>query len=288
MDTVSPPQEFDAPGERPRRRRRWVWIAVGALAGAVALFLVVTGLSLAIYHSQEARPVPVFPSLAEHPDPSLSGTVAYYDAQSSCIRIVAAAGQPSKQVWCLPAEGPATWMKLGKPAGPQLVWRDNGQLEVTMFRWTPGPSQKTAPELRRGWQKIIDVRTGKVTDVPAAVTPSSPNLATEPTTSPHGDRIVTTSDPSTGKATVVLADASGTQRTLLSVHGPGEYTYQFGTAFWAPGYRWIAVADDGRILVVTPTDPAVTRVLRTGTGGGAGGGTAGPAFAITAENILGR
>jgi hypothetical protein len=282
----TPPLENEAQTERPRRRRRWIWIAGGVLAGAFALFWVVVGLGTVIYHLQESRPIPSFPSLADHPDPSLSGTVAYYNSQSGCISIVAAAGQPSKQVWCLPKEGPSTWVNVGKPAGPQLVWLKDGRLEVTMFRWLPTPDKKRAPELRPGWQKIIDVRTGAVENVPTSQLPSSPNLTTEPTTSPSGNRITWTSDQSTGKANVFVTDASGSKRTLLSVHGPGEYTYQFGPAFWAPNYQWIAAADDGRILVITPSDPAVTRVLRTGTGGGAGGGTAGPAFAITAENIL--
>ena len=284
MGTSTMLLEKEAGIERRRRRGRWLWIWIAVGVGAFALLWVVLG--MVIYHSQESRPIPTFPSLADHPDPSLSGTVAYYDSQSGCIRIVAAAGQPSKQAWCLPKEGPSTWLKVGKPAGPQLVWRKDGQLEVTMFRWTPTPDQKTAPALRPGWQKIIDVRSGTVENVPAAQVPSSPNLTTEPTTSPGGDRITWTSDPPTGKVNVFVTDASGSKRTLLSVHGPGEYTYQFGPVFWAPNYQWIAAADDGRILVITPTAPAVTRVLRTGTGGGAGGGTAGPAFAITTENIL--
>ncbi len=272
--------------ELPPRRRRWIWIAVGVVVSLFALFWVVVGLGMVIYHSQESRPIPSFPSLADHPDPSLSGTVAYYDSQSGCIRIVAAAGQPSKQVWCLPKEGPSTWLDVGKPAGPQIVWRKDGRLEVTMFRWTPTADKTSAPALGPGWQKIIDVPTGAVENVPTARVPSSPNVTTEPTTSPSGARITWTSDPPTGKANVFVTDASGSKRTLLSVHGPGEYAYQFGPVFWAPDYKWIAAADDGRILVITPTDPAVIRVLRTGTGGGAGGGTAGPAFAITTENIL--
>jgi hypothetical protein len=283
MGAGTPPLE--KPLVLPPRRRRGIWIAV-AVVGAFALFWVVVGLGMVIYHWQESRPIPSFASLADHPDPSLSGTVAYYDSQSGCIGIVAAAGQPSKQVWCLPKEGPSTWVDVGKPAGPQLVWRADGRLEVTMFRWTPTADKKTAPALRPGWQKIIDVRAGAVDDVPTAQVPSSPNLTTELMTSPSGDRITWTTDPPTGKANVFVTDASGSKRTLLAVHGPGEYTYQFGPVFWAPNYQWIAAADDGRILVITPTAPAVTRVLRTGTGGGAGGGTAGPAFAITTENIL--
>jgi hypothetical protein len=286
MGTGPPQLENEPPIERPPRRRHRVRVAVAVVVSAVALFWVVVGLGMVIYHWQESRPIPSFASLADHPDPSLSGTVAYYDSQSGCIRIVAAAGQPSQQVWCLPKEGPSTWAEVGKPAGPQLVWRTGGRLEITMFRWTATADNKTAPTLRPGWQKVIDLRTGAVDNTPTAEVPSSPNLTTEPTTSPSGDRITWTTDPPTGKAKVFVTDASGSKRTLLAVHGPGEYTYQFGPVFWAPNYQWIAAADDGRILVITPTAPAVTRVLRTGTGGGAGGGTAGPPFAITTENIL--
>jgi hypothetical protein len=286
--TATPPQ--NAPGEptapdRPQRAR-WIWITLGVIVGAVALFIIVSVAAIAIYHAREGRPIPAFASLADHPDRSLQGTIAFYDSRSRCVRLVAAAGQPSKQVWCLTKEGPSTWVKVGKPAGPQLVWRKDGRLEVTMFRWTPTADKKRAPELRPGWQKLIDVRTGAVENVPTAQVPSSPNLTTESTTSPSGDRVTFTSDPPTGKANVFVTDASGLKRTLLSVHGPGEYTYQFGPVFWAPNYQWIAAADDGRILVITTANPALSRVLRTGTGGGAGGGTAGPAFAISAENIL--
>jgi hypothetical protein len=286
MGEASPEIEQTPPTGPPPRRRRRLRIAIGAVVGAFALFWVVVGLGLVIYHRQEARPIPSFSSLADHPDPSLSGTVAYYDSQSGCIRIVAAAGRPSKQVWCLPKEGPSTWVKVGKPAGPQLVWRKDGRLEVTMFRWAPTTDKKRAPALRPGWQKVIDIRTGAVENIPTARVPSSPNVTTEATTSPSGDRITFTSDPPTGKANVFVTDASGSKRTLLSVHGPGEYTYRFGPVFWAPNYQWIAAADDGRILVITTANPALTRVLRAGTGGGAGGGTAGPAFAITADNLL--
>ena len=283
----SPVLDTPTPAERPsRRRRRWPWITIGVIVGLLAAFSIVVAVGIRIAHWQESRPIPTFDSLAEHPDASLSGTVAYYDSQSGCIQLVSATGQPSKQLWCLPKEEPSTWVKDGKPAGPQLVWRDDGRLEVTMFRWASPAGEKTAPELRPGWQKIIDARSGAVEDVPAADVPASPNTTTEPTTSPRGERVTSTSDPSTGEVQVDLTDASGTTRTLLSAHGPGEYTYQFGPVFWAPDYEWIAAADDGRILVITPDEPSMTRVLRTGTGGGAGGGTAGPAFAVTSEDIL--
>ena len=253
--------------------------------GLVAVFALVVG------PGPPSRPrgsaVPTFASLADHADRSLGGTVAYYDQRTGCIRIVAAAGRPSKKVWCLPAEGPSTWVEEGKPVGPQLVWRPDGRLEVTMFRMKPEPGsdKKSAPPLTPGWQKIVDVRTGAVEDVPAAKVPSTPNSTTEATVSARGERVSFTADAQTGKVKVTLTDASGA-RMLLSVHGPGEYGYDFGPVFWAPNWKWIAAADDGRILVITPTNPPVTRVLVTGSGGGAGGGTAGPEFAVTDANIL--
>jgi hypothetical protein len=256
---------------------------VVALFAAVALAGVV---AIAVFHAREGRPVPSFPSLAEHPDPSLHGTVAYFDPQRGCVRLVAAAGAPSKDLYCLPAEGPSNWVKVGKPAGPQLVWRDDGRLEITMFRMVPrAADEKSPPALEPGWQKIVDPRTGKVEDVPTADLPPAPITTAGPSVNPRGERVTWSADQLTGRVEVKLTDAHGT-RTLLAAHGPGEYGYRFGPVFWAPTWKWVAASDDGRILVITPTDPAVTRVLVANSGGGAGGGTAGPEFAVTAADLL--
>lgn len=274
------------PPRPPRRRRRWTWLVVGVAVGVFAVVAFVVGVGAGLFHPNEGRALPTFPSLAEQPDASLHGTVAYYANSTGCIRLVAAAGQPSKDLWCLPSEGPSTWVRVGKPVGPQLVWRSDGRLEVTMFRMKPSsPGVKGYPGLKAGWQKIIDVRTGNVENVPAAQVPSAPNTTTQPTVNPNGDRVSYTFDAASGRATVTLTDSTGT-RTLLSAHGPGEYTYGFGPVFWAPNGQWIAASDDGRILVITPANPSVTRVLVTDSGGGAGGGTAGPAFAVTSANLL--
>jgi hypothetical protein len=275
----------DPADERARRhRRRWMGAMLGVL-GTIAVFAVVVGVGFVVGHVREARPLPTFPSLAEHPDPSLQGTVAYYADDTRCIRLVASAGTPSRNLWCLPPEGPSTWETTGKPVGPQLVWRPDGRLEITMFRMKPTKDTKSAPPLTRGWQKIIDVHNRAVEDVPTAEVPESPNLSTQPTVNAQGEQLRMNFDAATGKAEVTLTTRSGT-RALLSVHGPGEYTYQFGPVFWAPNGNWIAATDDGRILIIDPRDPATTRILVTGTGGGAGGGTAGPTFAVTSENIL--
>jgi hypothetical protein len=137
-----------------------------------------------------------------------------------------------------------------------------------------------APVYTAGWQKIVDVRTGTVEDVPPADLPSAPNLTTHPTVSPGGQRLSWNSNGQTGRVKVMLTDQAGT-RTLLSAHGPGEYGYSLYSVFWAPNWQWVAV-DDGRILITTTGALPVTRVLVDGSGGWG----AFPTFAVSTENVL--
>jgi hypothetical protein len=265
-----------------KTRRRW---GIAVTAGVVLLgFAAWIAFNVFV---DESRPVPSFPSLAEKPDPSLQGTVAYTD-RNGCVRLVAAAGTPSKEVYCLPTEDMSKAPQVGKEVGPQPVWLPDGRLEVTVFRMDPSQAKgsKTAPELVAGWRKILDVRAGEVEDVPTSELPSTPNLTTEPTVSPDGKRVTVRSDQMTGKVKVVLSDDTGS-RTVLTAHGPGKYMYSM-RAFWAPSWQWIA-ADDGRILVITTDDPSTTRVLVDDPGGGRSGGTVpgdAATFAVTADNIL--
>ena len=266
------------------RRPRWVWVVAG-IVGAIILAVaaLVLGFGGGLFHPHGSRALPRFPSLADQPDPSLHGTVAYFSDDSHCVRIIAASGRASKDVLCLSQSDLAVRPEQGvKPAGPQLVWLAGDRLEVTMFLWKPATG---TPVYTPDWQKVVDVRTGKVDVVAPAQVPSMPNTAGGPTVSPSGEQVAYTFDAATGRVQVTLTDPSGS-RTLLSVRGPGEYTYRFGPVFWAPNWKWIAASDDGRILVITPGSPAATRVLVTHSGGGAGGGTAGPAFAVTGSDLL--
>jgi hypothetical protein len=281
MDTSGGPQsagsrasqdpQAAATDRTPSRRRRAILVAAVIVAAAAIVVIVVADAG--------NRSVPSFPSLADKPDATLRGTVAYLDEATDCVRIVAAAGQPSKEVMCLPPLDPADAATRGKPVGPQLVWLADGRLEVTMFRMTDPPG----PNFRPGWQKIVDVRTGAVTETPATQVPSVPDLRGRPTVSPDGARVSFTSNAESGHVTITLTDASGASRTLLDERGPGKYTYGVYAAFWSPDYTSI-FADDGRILVITPGEPPTVRVLTEQSSSGLDGDQA--RFAVTRENLL--
>jgi hypothetical protein len=265
-------------GPASATRRRGLVVLASTI---VAVSLIVLGMAL-LFLRGVSRPVPSFASLAEHPDHALQGTVAYFADQSGCVRIVAAAGAPSKDVLCIPPQDVTKALELGKEVGPQLVWLPDGRLEVTMFRQT----KKPGPGFNPGWQKIVDVRTGHVQNVPRAEVPSNPNLHTRPTMSPDGERIIMTSDPPSGRVKVVLAGGAGS-RTVLSAQGPPSYTYGLYSAFWEPDWQWIA-ADDGRILIITTGNPPVTRVLTDESSRVAFGGEDPriARFAVTDKNLL--
>ena len=252
------------------------WSIWPFIVGAVALAAVVVGFFVVRDLIAYGRPVPEFPSLADDPDSSLHGTVAYFamdtepktQINSGCVRVVAAAGSPSRDVLCLTDEGYDT--------GPQLAFLPYGRLEVTMFSWP------TDQPLVVAWQKIVDVRTGETEDVSAAQIPAAP-VAMGPTATPAGERITATSQGNS--AELVLTDADGGSRTLWSAEVSPEYSIK---AFWAPDWEWV-LACDGRLLVVTIDDPAQVRVLVAETGGLGGWGSTEPPlalFAVTDLNLL--
>lgn len=262
-----------------RKTRRIAWAGAAALVTVViiAAFLVFGG----SHHA-----VPRFPSLTAHPDPSLHGTVAYFTTHS-CVEAVSASGRFSKQVLCIAPDDVRKPQADSKPIGPQLVWRADGRLEVTMFRMSIAGKGR-APTYSAGWQKVVDLRTGAVTQTPAADLPRTWNTATRPTTNGSGQTVSISNSPAgTGKITITLTEADGRQRTLLSAQGPGEYTYHLYAAFWSPDGQLIA-ADDGRILIITPENPAVTRVLvERPASGGFSEVPARANFAITTADLLG-
>ena len=166
MVSVTP--EASGAGRRRRgRRHRWV-VYVAATVGVLVLALTV---AVVLEVAQEAsRKVPEFPSLVAHPDTRLHGTVAYV-ASDGCIHVIAASGTGDRSVHCLDrAQDPEEAKRLGKLIGPQLLWLDDGRLEITMFRMPMGPDDVWHP----GSQQVLDVTTGAVEDVPTADLPAAP------------------------------------------------------------------------------------------------------------------
>ena len=267
--------------ESDDRKRNW---SVGWVVGIVVAVaaLVAVGFVVTVVLIESDQEIPEFPSLVDDPDLSLQGTFAYTDAGTGCVRIIAASGSASKDVYC-----PEPWSvdeaaKLGKPIGPQLVWLEDGRLEATWFRMV-GPPDKG---LRPGWQVVIDVRSGEVEELTRDSAPSEPNLDTRPQISPDGSEITSESDSLNGRIDVSIVQPDGESKTLLSAQGPGKYMYGVRGTLWSPDYEWIVV-DDGRILIVTLGEPALVRVLVDSLGGGLDGNDPRESsFALTAENYL--
>lgn len=253
------------------RRPIWPYIVV-----ALVLGLVVVGFFVIRDLIAFGRPAPEFPALADAPDSSLHGTVAYFamvgdpktQIESGCVRVVAAAGAPSQDVLCV--------TDAGYDTGPQLAFLPDGRLEVTMFSWP------TDQPLVVAWQKIVDVRTGETEDIPLAQVPAGPSVQGT-AVSPAGEEIIARNGGN--ESSVALVTSDGAARTLWSGEVSPEYSIQ---VIWAPNWEWV-LAYDGRVLVVTVDDPAQVRVLVAEPGGLGGWGSTDPRiapYAVTDLDLL--
>ena len=209
----------------------------------------------------ERREIPKFIELEKYPDPALKGTVAYVDPTSGCVRIVPLGGGVSAQVHCVKWFGNEDPEIEKKPIGPQLVWLPDGRLEVTMFLVDISQERSDSPDdFSAGWQTIVDVKRRLYTETPEAEVPSKPNMSTRLTTNPKGEVLAYNTDEKKGNITITLTDATGSERVLLDEQGPRNRNYGLNAVFWAPDFQSV-IADDGRILVIVPSEPAVTREL---------------------------
>ncbi len=227
--------EYPPPRRRKMRSRTLMILAV------VAALMLVGGFFFGRALWWSLRPTPTFSSLAEHPDRSLHGTIAYIAPypHDNCIRVVAASGATSKQVACVDG------------AAGELEWLPDGRLQSTRYKGGEG----TADTKR--W--IINVDTGAVETIPKEKIPPRTDAPTV-VVGPDGERVTTKS--SRGRLTTTLTTGQGT-RTLLSVGAPDTYT--FGPPVWNRDGSWFVVKDDlDRLLLVTTADPSRTRVLVKG------------------------
>jgi WD40 repeat protein len=227
-------QETAPPASKTKRP----WVIVVVFVGIVA----VVGLAALVYTAvRSATSVPSFPALADNPDSSLHGTVAYTDwGINPCVHVIAIAGAPSKQLACFDRK------TEGWPS--ELVWLPDGRLQVT---------QNDNADIAK-WRKIYNVSTGAVENIPAAKIPDKSVPVKPVTVNPDGARLTSTSKD--GNVEVVLTETGGQRRTLLKANGGS--TYEIGPPNWSPDWKTVLMTDAAaRLLITTPNEPSKTYVL---------------------------
>jgi hypothetical protein len=168
--------------------------------GVALVAIVAVGL-FGFWAFRHANATPEFASLADAPDASLIGTVAYLNWEmDACLRVVPAAGGPIRTVTCLAGIN---------GGGSELGWLDDGRVTVTVY----GESQK-----------FIDITTAAVEDVPVAQVPQVAPDRQPVTVSQDGRRLTSIND---GGRVQIIVEQNGTTRVLLDAKGGS--TYEIGT-----------------------------------------------------------
>jgi hypothetical protein len=216
--------------------RRGVAIGAGTTVFLLGYVLLVGDLSFS------TRTIPTFTSLQLHPDASLKGSVAFnalpissHGKKLGCVDILPASGGPPRQLFC--ASQPTAM-------GAALTWLDGGRLQAT----NRGPDH---------WRKIVDVRSGVITEVRWMKPPATPAKLGS---GPAGEKI----DLTTSRGTMHLSlEIGSAKRELLSIAVPPNYS--LSNSAWSPDGKWFVVQDSAdRLLTVTTGANPVTRLLLDG------------------------
>ncbi len=218
---------------KPERR------AIVSIVGAVSVLAVVT----AVIFVFGVIPLPDFPPLADQPDPSIPGTVAYVEfGDTQCLTTVPASGGDPREVWC----------SMNYVEYPS--WTADGLLVVLDYNAEPT-------------YLLIDPSTGTEVDrVPQGNQPDPtvplPYPSDTRTERPDGARVRI--EGSRDGATSVIVRVDGSDQTILSVEGaPSDYS--FVEAQWSPDGAWVLASDtEGRLLVVGADGSPGARVLVDG------------------------
>jgi hypothetical protein len=181
-------------------------------------------------------PLPDYPSLADHPDASIPGSVAFItEGDPPCLGVVSASG------------GPSTELRCGVVEMGTLGWTSDGLIITIDF------SSSTPLYL------LVDPASGEIVDtVPADVNEPKPLVWESQSTRADGAVLLT--DGARGTTTVKVRLPNQDPVPILTADGPHDYS--FTTATWSPDGQWVLVVDsEGRILVVGENGTPTARVL---------------------------
>jgi len=226
MDQVPPSQATD-------RRAAW---AIGGAAGVV--LAVLTAIVVFGY-----VPVPEFPRLADGPDASIPGQVAYVvgEQDRSCIMVVPAGG------------GQATEVACRRDGFEALGWTADGLIVASVFT-------DFRPVVGGGTILVYDPATGhEVASLVAGPSGTDRLHQVESERDSQGRRLeVPWTDDRRAKALIVTT--SGEETTIVDVEGPRDYV--FLGAQWSPDGEWIMLVDSrDRLLVLAADATPGPRVL---------------------------
>lgn len=221
MSSTTPPAITEP---RPSKRRGGLWIGLGVAAVVAAV------VAVGVVAFQSATKTPHFPKLADTPDQTLHGTVAYWNY--NCVTVASISGAATRQVVC---------NSNGEVAPIEnVVWLPDGRLQVMT-----GTDAYAVHDVVRGTSEVISASEA----VPVPSESSSTNS--------RGETVAATNDG--GHVTVTVAGANST-RTLLDANGGDQYS--IGTPQWSADESVVLVHDAAdRILVITTGEQPTTRTL---------------------------
>jgi hypothetical protein len=206
------------------------------LVVAVAGLVVLAGVAVVAVFALGVRHVPDYPTLAEQPDPPLTGTIAWSgwtDDQGPCTWLAELGSEP-RQLWC--GEEPDA------PFG-YAAWQgfdESGNLIVASYRVGPDTEESTLFTVDPDTLEVIAERPIDASERPPDLTVRDDGAEAVVR---HGD------DDGSWEVQVVQ---DGTTRTVLSASGPDDYS-MWG-AQWSPDGRTIVVFDSARRAIAVAAD----------------------------------
>lgn len=202
-------------------------VVVGVVVGLVLVFAII--------------PVPDFPPLADDPDPSILGTVAFIRSNGDelCLSTIPAGGGPEHEVLC-DRDLNFTEFESG--------WTPDGMLVLLEY----GPANQ-------GY-RIVDPQTGETLErIPFAQDSLIESPIGKGLTESSADQNLYI-DGNRGAPQLVLAIQGESERILLEAEGPADYWFEW--ARFSPDEHWILLRDsEDRLIVVSATGDPRPRTL---------------------------